>query len=272
MRSGIKKHILFNPITAERKLYTYEELTAITGRTAGHLKNYKKKARKLKCLNAYILDEDVHIRELKSLMKKEKLNNEIWKNYNEKYSVSNYGRARNNKTGKLLMPFYNANHVFVRFGENVSLPRTVYTLFVGDIPKGKIVYNKSNNAWECNVDNLRLGTKADVVKKNSFIHAKQVVAVSFIGGKEIYFNSLREARRQGFDVGLVSKAISEKYIYRGFAWFYYDDYTGEEDLSLYFERNNNKKPIKATELDTGDVTYYDSITSLAEEINYSSKY
>lgn len=98
---------------------------------------------------------------------------EIWKpisnglyymGVNQNYEVSNYGRIRNSKTGKLIKPFLTDNGKKLRwtmhdssYGYDATLQflvdHTVYETFVGDC-YGKIVKHKDGDNLNNLVDNL----------------------------------------------------------------------------------------------------------------------
>lgn len=102
------------------------------------------------------------------------MTNEIWKPIstklypyyeslvNQVYEVSNYGRIRNSKTGKIINPFVTQNRYiwtmhYNTCGWNYTLQflvsHTVYETFVGDC-FDKVVYHRDGNKFNNNVDNL----------------------------------------------------------------------------------------------------------------------
>lgn len=99
------------------------------------------------------------------------MSKEIWKpisnglyymGVNQNYEVSNYGRIRNSKTGKVIKPFLNQTGKKLRWtmhftGFDTTLQflvdHTVYETFVGDC-YGKIVKHKDGDNFNNLVDNL----------------------------------------------------------------------------------------------------------------------
>lgn len=100
------------------------------------------------------------------------MSKEIWKpisnklyflGVNQNYEVSNYGRIRNSKTGKVINPFLSQNGKKLRWTmHDASIPEatlqflvdhTVYETFVGDC-YGKIVKHKDGDNFNNLVDNL----------------------------------------------------------------------------------------------------------------------
>lgn len=100
------------------------------------------------------------------------MSKEIWKpisnklyflGVNQNYEVSNYGRIRNSKTGKVIKPFLNQTGKKLRWTmHHESIPEatlqflvdhTVYETFVGDC-YGKIVKHKDGDNFNNLVDNL----------------------------------------------------------------------------------------------------------------------
>lgn len=101
------------------------------------------------------------------------MSKEVWKpisnelycyGVNQNYEVSNYGRIRNSKTGKVLKPFLNQTGTKLkwtmhnyRYGCDATLQflvdHTVYETFVGGC-YGKVVKHKDGDNFNNLVDNL----------------------------------------------------------------------------------------------------------------------
>jgi hypothetical protein len=87
---------------------------------------------------------------------------EIWKHLEEKYSISNFGRIRNDERGTFLKPFLKGKHsARVRLTlENASRFKTIYIAsevvrkFI--TPDFKKVVRIDGNVFNNNVDNLKV--------------------------------------------------------------------------------------------------------------------
>lgn len=77
---------------------------------------------------------------------------EEWKQY-KKYFISNFGNVKDNNGN--LINFSKQNTKIIKVGDT-ALPRLVYQLFIGKIPKDKYVYRKDGNSENNSVDNLIL--------------------------------------------------------------------------------------------------------------------
>lgn len=96
---------------------------------------------------------------------KKDLTNEIWKQIpNTPYSISSYGRARNDKKDLLLTPVRETHGIHYKYtiwNNNkqrtyISIKRVVYQMFVGDIPNDMQVVHINKDASDNRVDNLKL--------------------------------------------------------------------------------------------------------------------
>ena len=87
---------------------------------------------------------------------------ETWKHLEEKYSISNFGRIRNDERGTFLKPFLKGKHsARVRLTlENASRFKTIYIAsevvrnFI--TPDFKKVIRIDGNVFNNNVDNLKV--------------------------------------------------------------------------------------------------------------------
>ena len=87
---------------------------------------------------------------------------ETWKHLEEKYSISNFGRIRNDERGTFLKPFLKGKHsARVRLTlENASRFKTIYIAsevvrnFI--TPDFKKVVRIDGNVFNNNVDNLKV--------------------------------------------------------------------------------------------------------------------
>ena len=152
--------ILFDPVTTERKQITYNELTAITGKSLNTLYICKHKGRKVPGLNAYIVDDDTPLAHLRELMEKEVLPDEVWKPIPcTTHKVSNYGRYKGKKaTGDVfcILSDKGAKITIKVNGKPVKMWAhiKVAEAFLTKPGEDYRVYHKDFNSYNCRVDNL----------------------------------------------------------------------------------------------------------------------
>lgn len=70
---------LYDPISNTKKPSSYDLISGITGKDKTALMSHKCKKRKIKSINAYIIDEEITRKQRYELMIKEKPYLEIWK-------------------------------------------------------------------------------------------------------------------------------------------------------------------------------------------------
>jgi hypothetical protein len=100
---------------------------------------------------------------------------EIWLEigFAKKYSVSNYGRVKNNITNTIFRPFddkdgYERIKIYNNQGKRKAyrVHDLVARCFVGDIPYGMEVDHRDLNRKNNRVDNLRIVTHSENMKNN----------------------------------------------------------------------------------------------------------
>ena len=101
---------------------------------------------------------------------------EQWKPINGwhgRYQVSDRGRIRNAQTGHMRKIKPNGCTNLNGFGrlKTVSVPRLVYTHFIGEIPEGQIVMQKIRGQG-FGVDNLVLSTPSERMARTRAAHPK----------------------------------------------------------------------------------------------------
>ena len=156
------------------------------------------------------------------------VNEEIWD-----YEVSNLGRVRNSKTGRV-MKLQETNKGYLRVclrknGESkqFSVHRLVAFAFIpNDDTENKTDVNhidedKTNNTvenleWCTREYNINYGTHNERVAKTL---SKKIIGKSLAENKIIIFQSMCHAERCGFDKGAISRCCNgkQKY-YKGFMW------------------------------------------------------
>ena len=217
--------ILFDPITGERRKITYELLEGITGISVKSLRCKKTRKQIIKCINCYLLDDDVTYKELRELMAKVKLEDEIWKEVkdNKGYYISNYGRVK--RGDKFLIPTcYNQGRK-VKLNNYKVVSRLVAEAFLGNIGNGD-VYHKDGNRFNDRVSNLKIVNRAfilDIARKTRRMPIQKIDPVTNMVIEE--YKSVKEAAEKNFTTKTnLSYAARGKYKTSiGYVWRYNKD-------------------------------------------------
>lgn len=164
------------------------------------------------------------------------MNNEIWKpvlDYISLYEVSNFGRVRSLKYGKvrILKPGKQTNgYLYVNLWKDgkrkhFRVHRLVWEAFNGIIPDGHQINHISENKTDCSLCNLNLMTPKENVNWgtcNQRIAEKQsepVLQLTLTDKLIKEWPSIMEIGRNGFDQGSVSKCCNGKRkSHKGFKW------------------------------------------------------
>ncbi|MDA3730028.1 HNH endonuclease signature motif containing protein [Niameybacter massiliensis] len=236
-----KQFILFDPVTAERKIVTYKLLAGMTGRTVESLKDSKVKGWKLKSLNCYILDVDTPISVYRKLLAKEVIPNEVWRDIpNSRWQVSSYGRYRSKtpRTGKII---YRVPHntkkssymIKIRIGNEGKSCRAhekVFELFVGEVPKGHVVYHKNGNKYDNRVENLGVITRNKLVEIQATpAQRKPIVQMDKETGEILAeYRSIEAAVDANFTArNTIKRGLEQNIPTIGFIWKYEEQVTDE---------------------------------------------
>lgn len=136
---------------------------------------------------------------------------EVWKQWEDSsYFFSNCGRVkRKTNKGEYLKEGYDKmswNRVKRRLvkikGKQQHIARCVYTLFVGEIPKGYVVHHKDNCYFNNDVRNLEILTSKELGHKIGVRNRRRKKVYCLDNGK--YYKSAKEC---GEDVGTDSSTI-----------------------------------------------------------------
>lgn len=136
---------------------------------------------------------------------------EIWrdiKGYEGLYQVSNIGRVRNSKTGKLLKPFTSKNYLYVKLYKNgvpkvILVHRLVAAAFIPNPNNLPEVDHINRNTADNRVENLRWANRK--IQINNSILLKPVLQYTLDGQLVAEYPSVSEAERQ---TGINHRCIS----------------------------------------------------------------
>lgn len=120
---------------------------------------------------------------------------EMWKEYAYGYYFSNKGRVKKiYKSKKVRYLSTKKNFVIIK-GKTVSVPRTVYSMFVEKIPQGVNVYHKNGIKTDNNIVNLGLCNNEFLGKQfGGMSRARAVYDVK----NDRYYRSIRSASKKLF--------------------------------------------------------------------------
>ena len=153
---------------------------------------------------------------------KEDLENEQWKKiYDYNYSISTYGRVRNDNTLLLLKPSLACGYYKVRLSKDgivkdMIIHNLVYCVFhdVLNIPDGYVIDHINACKTDNRLENLRLITLSENVKAALYdtktnSSCKKVEQLTLTDKHIAYFNSVAEAARKlKLDSSTISKVCS----------------------------------------------------------------
>lgn len=162
---------------------------------------------------------------------------EIWKQFDDRYSISNFGRVKSNYANKerILKPFKNQDGylmVDIRHGEyrkGIGVHRMVAMCFLDNPNNYNEVNHKDENKENNCVDNLEwCNTKYNcnygTRNKRKGEHCqKPIYSVDKYGNIINYPSVQAAAKAIGKNSYTISKALSDNYIHKtayGYHWYY----------------------------------------------------
>lgn len=156
--------------------------------------------------------------------------------FTNKYEISNLGRVRNNKTGKLLK-YNKVNGGYLRIGlykdgkrEFFLVHSLVALMFIpNDNPSIKTEINHINEIktdnrvenleWCDRKYNVNYGTRT---KRQAKANSKKVMAISTTENKVLVFQSITQAEKLGFNSSYICKCCQGKQkTHKGYTWRYF---------------------------------------------------
>lgn len=163
-------------------------------------------------------------RRKESIYYKEDLENEIWKKIpNYHYSISSYGRVRNDETLLLLSPSLTCGYLKVRLSNNgkvkdFTIHKLVYCIFheINNIEKGYTIDHIDGNKTNNQLNNLRMITLSENAMESLYSQktnssCKKVLQLSLNGDYIAEYSSCAEAARQlNLDSSTISKVCRGK--------------------------------------------------------------
>ena len=149
---------------------------------------------------------------------------EYWKpafGFEDRYEVSTHGHIRNRITGKDMRTHLNhqgAMVVNLTKRLNTQVTKNVRTLvwntFVGNVPKGYRVVNKSHAQTECYLEGMELASNSDWGRYRGMISAKAVIKISPEGKVMKLYRSITEAAEEnGYTVSAMCHRCRRDAVY-----------------------------------------------------------
>lgn len=186
---------------------TWEKLEGITGTKKATLATVKCKKCKLARLdNCYIIDDKISKQQLRSWYEKVKFENETWKDIDETYKISNYGRFKKiykkHPEGKLMLPYpkyqRKSTQLYVKIHkQEIAVHKLVAEYFVENPNFHRCINHKNgiqHDNYHCNLEYCSRAKMSSIVAKVRYKDKESIVAIDYETGEIIdYFKNSREA-------------------------------------------------------------------------------
>lgn len=186
----------------------YTKLMEITGSTKDVLRSIKCRKIKIPRLDyCYIIDENTPKQQLREWYEKVKFNNEVWKEIDRTYKISNYGRVKKmtylkHPNGKLMLPYTKSRYktkLLIKIHEKETfIHKLVAEYFVENPNNYKGIYHKNgilHDNYHCNLEyasNEKLG-KIGAARRND---RSSIIAIDADTGEIIdWFKSARDVAK-----------------------------------------------------------------------------
>lgn len=187
---------------------TYERLSDITGSTYTVLASIKSKKRKIPRLDyCYIADDKTTKQQLREWYEKVEFENEVWKDIDNSYKISNYGRIKKMTyekypEGKLMLPYAKKrfkNKLVVKIhGKEIFIHKLVAEYYVENPNNYNGVYHKNGILHDNYHMNLEWASKSELgkmgAKKQNY--RPSIIAIDNNTGEIIdWFRSARDVAK-----------------------------------------------------------------------------
>lgn len=186
---------------------TWEEISGITGTKIATLKTIKSRNLQIPRLkDCYLIDEKIKRSQLRNWYENVVFDDEVWKNYDDDYMISNRGRVKkmtykNHPEGKLLLPWCRKHKgkdkwmCIKIYGKETEVHKLVALMFLKNINGYECVYHKNGVLYDNYYKNLEyidrktLGKITCPTKKGY----RSIVAIDNTTGKIIdWYKSSRD--------------------------------------------------------------------------------
>lgn len=185
----------------------WEKLEGITGSKKATLATFKSKKQKLPRLDyCYLMDDKTSKQQLRAWYENVKFENEVWKDIDDIYKISNYGRVKKiykkYPEGKLMLPYtkprYKTKLLIKIHGKEIFIHKLVAKYFVDNPNNYKCIYHKNGILHDNYHCNLEYGTEKYVGKigANMRHDRPSIIAIDAYTGEVIdWFKSARDVAR-----------------------------------------------------------------------------
>lgn len=177
-----------------KKITNWNDLEILTGISKGELIPIMDNKINIPGLNhCYLVTKKTSKDQLIKLHEKNKFKNEVWKEWDENYSVSNYGRIKNINNGKYLLPWIKRRKgkdkwLCVKlYGEEIEVHKLVALLFLENTNGLECIWHKNGLFWDNHYKNLEYMSRKEL-GYISFINKKghkSIIAKDNVTGKII---------------------------------------------------------------------------------------
>ena len=223
---------LFDPRTAERKLTDLNMVAGITGRTVKSVRTSI--GRRIKCLNCYLLELDTPLSKFRELLAKEVIEDEVWRDIpGSLWQVSSYGRYRSYLRCQpdrfvYRLPYHGLKCTSQTLALKINGKRSecraqewVYRLFIGEVPKGYVIYHKNGNKADNRVENLGFIKRSKLMQiQCTPVRMVEVQQINELTGEVLAeYSSISDAARANYtDSSSIRNAIKNNKPSIGFIW------------------------------------------------------
>lgn len=187
---------------------TWEKLEGIVGTKKATLMTVKSKKCKLPRLEyCYVIDDNTSKQQLRIWYENVKFENETWKDIDETYKISNYGRFKimtykKHPEGKFMLPYpkyrRKSTQLYVKIHkQEIAVHKLVAEYFVENPNYYSCINHKNgiqHDNYHCNLEYCSRAKMSSIVAKVRYKDKSSIVAIDADTGKIIdYFKSSRDA-------------------------------------------------------------------------------